>query len=75
MARAIARAILWDELYRQRRQLAELSEHLRRDIGLCDADVVLELNRPFWRAWPRDRARLRDLNGPSVGAKTGKPAG
>jgi uncharacterized protein YjiS (DUF1127 family) len=33
---------------RQRRRLTELDPHLLRDIGLSDADVRLEANRPFW---------------------------
>ena len=34
---------------RQRRDLAHLSEHGLRDIGLTRYDVDLELKKPFWR--------------------------
>lgn len=33
---------------RHRRRLTHLDPHLLRDIGLSDADVRLEANRPFW---------------------------
>lgn len=35
---------------RQRRDLAQLSEHSLRDIGLTRADVTHETGKPFWRA-------------------------
>lgn len=35
---------------RQRRDLAALSEHSLRDIGLSRADVELEISKPIWRA-------------------------
>ncbi|HVM85124.1 MAG TPA: DUF1127 domain-containing protein [Candidatus Binatia bacterium] len=34
---------------RERRDLANLSEHSLRDIGLTRADVDLELRKPVWR--------------------------
>ena len=34
---------------RQRRDLAALSEHSLRDIGLSRADVDFEVRKPFWR--------------------------
>jgi uncharacterized protein YjiS (DUF1127 family) len=34
---------------RQRRDLAALSEHSLRDIGLSRADVELEVSKPIWR--------------------------
>lgn len=34
---------------RQRRALAELDEHLLRDIGLTAYDVTREESKPFWR--------------------------
>ena len=33
---------------RQRRTLAELPEHLRRDVGLSETDIARELQRPAW---------------------------
>ena len=35
---------------RERRDLAELSDHNLRDIGLTRRDVDLEISKPFWRA-------------------------
>ena len=35
---------------RQRRDIAALSDHALRDIGLSRGDVDLEIGKPFWRA-------------------------
>jgi uncharacterized protein YjiS (DUF1127 family) len=35
---------------RQRRDLAALSDHNLRDIGLTRVDVEIETGKPFWRA-------------------------
>ena len=40
---------LWLERARQRRQLAELSDHMLRDIGVTRADAWAETDKPFWR--------------------------
>jgi uncharacterized protein YjiS (DUF1127 family) len=34
---------------RQRRDLAALSDHALRDIGLSRGDVEIEIGKPFWR--------------------------
>ncbi len=39
----------WATRARSRRELAELSEHVLRDIGLTRADVLREISKPFWR--------------------------
>lgn len=41
--------LLWHERARQRRQLAELSDHMLRDIGVTRADAWAEVEKPFWR--------------------------
>ena len=41
--------LIWLERARQRRQLAELSDHMLRDIGLTRADAWAESDKPFWR--------------------------
>lgn len=47
--RAVMRQIArWHALYRQRQQLASLSDHALKDIGLSRADIEPEVNRPFW---------------------------
>lgn len=38
----------WHALYRQRRQLAALSDDMLKDIGMSRADIETEANRPFW---------------------------
>ncbi|MDR3517119.1 MAG: DUF1127 domain-containing protein [Azospirillaceae bacterium] len=40
----------WRERIEQRRQLAELDERMLRDIGVSAADVVGEVDKPFWKA-------------------------
>jgi uncharacterized protein YjiS (DUF1127 family) len=41
---------VWAERAAERRQLAELDDHLLRDIGLTRADVDAVSTKPFWRA-------------------------
>ncbi|MDG9923902.1 MULTISPECIES: DUF1127 domain-containing protein [unclassified Pseudomonas] len=38
----------WNQLARQRRQLAMLDDAALKDIGLNRADVMQESERPFW---------------------------
>lgn len=38
----------WHALYRQRQQLAALSDDMLKDIGLSRADIETEASRPFW---------------------------
>jgi uncharacterized protein YjiS (DUF1127 family) len=40
---------LWVRRGRERRQLLAMDERGRRDIGVTDLDVHLEVNKPFWR--------------------------
>jgi len=35
-------------LARQRRDLARLDDHLRRDIGLDEPEIEVEISRPVW---------------------------
>jgi uncharacterized protein YjiS (DUF1127 family) len=41
---------VWAERAAERRQLAELDDHLLRDIGLTRADVDAVTTKPFWQA-------------------------
>jgi uncharacterized protein YjiS (DUF1127 family) len=41
--------LTWFDRARQRRRLAELSDHMLRDIGLTRADAWAESDKPFWR--------------------------
>ncbi|WP_268797293.1 DUF1127 domain-containing protein [Pseudomonas huanghezhanensis] len=38
----------WLQLHRERRQLASMSDDALKDIGLSRADVLQEVERPFW---------------------------
>ena len=40
---------LWQERARQRRALAELSDHHLKDIGISRADAMREAGKSFWR--------------------------
>ena len=41
--------LAWHERSRQRHQLASLSDHLLRDIGLSRADIMAETTKRFWQ--------------------------
>ena len=43
---------LWLRRHRTRRELAELDDHILRDIGVSWADAERERARPFWQPWP-----------------------
>lgn len=48
--RALGALLLtWQQRARQRHQLAALSDHMRRDLGLDEADIFRETRKPFWR--------------------------
>jgi uncharacterized protein YjiS (DUF1127 family) len=49
LTRAFELALIWLERARQRRQLAELSDYMLKDIGLSRADVAGETAKAFWR--------------------------
>jgi uncharacterized protein YjiS (DUF1127 family) len=39
----------WIDVSHQRKQLAQLDEHMLRDIGVDQAYVRKEINKPFWK--------------------------
>jgi uncharacterized protein YjiS (DUF1127 family) len=41
---------VWAERAAERRHLAELNDHLLRDIGVTRADIDAVSTKPFWRA-------------------------
>jgi len=45
----VLQILIWHERGRQRRDLAQLSDHMLRDIGLSRGDVWAECEKPFWR--------------------------
>lgn len=50
MARAARQIAIWDQRYRQRRALRELSPEILQDIGVSREDALLEAAKPFWIA-------------------------
>lgn len=52
LARLIARLVdvvlAWQERARERDTLAQLDQRMLKDVGLTPADVVMELDKPFW---------------------------
>ena len=49
VVQAVAVGSVWLDRSRQRRQLAQLSDHMLRDIGLTRVDAWAEAEKPFWR--------------------------
>jgi uncharacterized protein YjiS (DUF1127 family) len=48
--RAAMGVVIWQERARERRRLASLDDHMLRDIGLSQADIHVEIRKPFWEA-------------------------
>ena len=42
--------LLWRRRARERDELARMDARERRDIGVTDADVAMEISKPAWRA-------------------------
>ena len=49
-ARVLVVLALWQQRARERHQLANLGEHMLRDLGLQSDKVEAECAKPFWRA-------------------------
>ena len=49
LSRSLDRLREWRQRSHGRRELAALDERMLRDIGLSQADVWREVNKPFWR--------------------------
>ncbi|CAI8867954.1 DUF1127 domain-containing protein [Pseudomonas donghuensis] len=45
---AAQRLMRWRQLHHERRELARLSDAALDDIGLSRADILREVERPFW---------------------------
>jgi uncharacterized protein YjiS (DUF1127 family) len=45
----LALLALWFHRGRERRQLMAMNARERRDLGVTDLEVRLEVNKPFWR--------------------------
>lgn len=48
LAGAWLRVRCWQARAAQRRHLAGLDPHLRRDLNLSDAEIARETRKPFW---------------------------
>jgi len=48
--RALAAAYAWNRRRHDRRTLAELDDHLLRDIGIDRHQALVEASKPFWEA-------------------------
>jgi len=48
--RALAAAYAWNRRRHERRTLAELDDHLLRDIGIDRHQALVEASKPFWEA-------------------------
>jgi uncharacterized protein YjiS (DUF1127 family) len=47
---AMARCVwTWQERARERRHLAEMTDHMRADVGLSACDVAHEADKAFWQ--------------------------
>ena len=40
---------LWIDRHHQRQQLAQMSVHMLKDIGMTQADANNEIHKPFWK--------------------------
>ena len=49
LVRMVGHCSAWIDISRQRRVLAELDDHLLRDIGITRYDAAHEVAKPFWR--------------------------
>jgi uncharacterized protein YjiS (DUF1127 family) len=49
VGRVAAALRLWRQRARDRALLARFDSQMLRDIGMTPADVMREINRPFWR--------------------------
>ncbi len=45
---AVETLLAWQTRATMRAQMAELSDHLRKDMGISTGDVVRETSKPFW---------------------------
>jgi uncharacterized protein YjiS (DUF1127 family) len=50
LVQAYERVLSWLDRVHQRRHLAQLSDHMLKDVGLTRADVEAETSKPFWQA-------------------------
>lgn len=44
----LSHIVIWQERVEQRSRLAELNDHMLKDIGVSKADAYKEVRKPFW---------------------------
>ncbi|HKP27513.1 MAG TPA: DUF1127 domain-containing protein [Dongiaceae bacterium] len=49
LCRVVDVLLLWQERHRERRNLAMLSDHMLKDLGVSRADIDVEMRKRFWR--------------------------
>ncbi|MCC7046440.1 MAG: DUF1127 domain-containing protein [Alphaproteobacteria bacterium] len=49
LRRAVRVLLAWQQRARERRALAAMDEHMLHDLGLTRVDIMIELDKPFWR--------------------------
>ena len=48
-ASGVAIMLTWQDRATERHHLRSLSDHLRKDLGLSEGDILRESTKPFWR--------------------------
>lgn len=46
----VALLLLWQRRADERLWLAQMDDHMLKDIGLSRADIIHETDKPFWKA-------------------------
>jgi uncharacterized protein YjiS (DUF1127 family) len=45
---AVETLLTWQSRASMRTQMAELSDHMRKDMGITEGDIFRESSKPFW---------------------------
>lgn len=45
---AVETLLAWQARASMRSQMAELSDHMRKDMGIAEGDIFRETSKPFW---------------------------
>jgi uncharacterized protein YjiS (DUF1127 family) len=49
VAASVGLLLTWQQRAHERHTLAAMDEHMMRDLGLSRVDILVELDKPFWR--------------------------
>ena len=50
--KVLAKILLWEEVFKQRKQLSEMDDDLLKDIGISRVGAEREAHRKFWDCSP-----------------------